>query len=279
MSHTFNHTTILSGVYSITCLNTLKVYIGSAVDIKRRWNWHKTALRRSQHHSILLQRAWHKYGEHEFVFLVLELCPPQNVVTREQAWLDALAPYNPQRGYNIAKDANAPSKGRKHTAEHKAKIGVASLGRHRTEEEKAKISAAHKGRKHTAAARANMSAAQVGKTHTAEHKAKIGAASREAWQKPEYREKLMKRLQNPSPDTRAKISAALTGRACTPEAKAKIAAKNSLAYVVTAPDGTEITVQNLTQFCRDHGLSPANLGATSRGLRNHHKGWKCRKIE
>lgn len=278
MSHASNSTP-QSGVYAIVCSANGKQYIGSAVNIKRRWRWHRTALRGNRHHSILLQRAWNKYGEHSFEFTVLEYCAPDVVVSREQQWLDSRTPYDPTLGYNIAAHADAPTRGRRLSAEHRAKIGVKSTGRHRTDADKAKISAAHKGRRHTPESRANMSAAHKGKTLPAEQRAKIGDASRRNWENPEYREAVSSKRRNISQETRGKLSAALTGRPCAPETRTKIAEKNSRAFVVTAPNGQEFEIKNLTEFCREHNLSAGSLSATGRGRRRHHKGWTCRRMD
>lgn len=58
------------GVYSITCVNNRKVYIGQAVNIRRRWHSHKWYLRKGNHRNSHIQRAWNKYGESAFVFKV-----------------------------------------------------------------------------------------------------------------------------------------------------------------------------------------------------------------
>ncbi len=61
-----------SGVYQIRCVPTGKIYIGSAVDLKARWDGHRRRLRRGVHHNAHLQYAWDKYGEASFEFSVLE---------------------------------------------------------------------------------------------------------------------------------------------------------------------------------------------------------------
>jgi group I intron endonuclease len=47
-------------------------------------------------------------------------------------------------------------------------------------------------------------------------------------------------------------------------------------YVVTQPDGKEVTVRNLTKFCRSHGLSPSGLSHVAFGRASQYKGWLCR---
>ncbi|WP_417063869.1 GIY-YIG nuclease family protein [Kamptonema animale] len=47
----------LSGIYLIQNTLDSKVYVGSSIDIERRWCDHKNLLSRSKHHSKHLQNA------------------------------------------------------------------------------------------------------------------------------------------------------------------------------------------------------------------------------
>src|SRR5229473_6154293 len=59
-----------SGIYKITCTANKRIYIGSAVNLRKRKNEHWNAFKRNQHHNRHLQRAWDKYGEQAFTFEV-----------------------------------------------------------------------------------------------------------------------------------------------------------------------------------------------------------------
>ena len=64
--------TIISGVYLIiNCLDG-KLYVGSAANILSRIGWHKRYLMLGKHHSVLLQRAYDKYGPNAFQFAIVE---------------------------------------------------------------------------------------------------------------------------------------------------------------------------------------------------------------
>jgi group I intron endonuclease len=89
-----------SSIYKITNLINDKCYIGSAIDPKTRFYVHKSHLRKNKHHSILLQRAWNKYGENSFIFEVIEECPADDLIIREQYYIDTIEPV-----YNIARIA------------------------------------------------------------------------------------------------------------------------------------------------------------------------------
>lgn len=62
----------VTGIYSITQISSGKRYIGSSVNIKRRWASHRSSLRRNLNDNIHLQNAWNKYGEKDFLFEILE---------------------------------------------------------------------------------------------------------------------------------------------------------------------------------------------------------------
>ena len=104
-----------SGIYNIVCVPTGKIYIGSAVNLRRRRHEHWTALRCNKHSNRYLQRAWDKYGETAFSFEVVELILSAFLLDREQYWLDKLKPYR-SKGFNISATSNSPM-GVKHTDE------------------------------------------------------------------------------------------------------------------------------------------------------------------
>lgn len=62
-------------------------YIGSAVNIRKRWNTHRMQLRLGTHHCIPLQRAWKKHGS-ALSFRVLLICEREDVRFFEQRALD-----------------------------------------------------------------------------------------------------------------------------------------------------------------------------------------------
>jgi len=213
----------VSAIYSIS-LDDGRCYVGSAVDYKCRWRVHLHSLRKGNHHSMKLQRAWNKYGEGRFKFSVIEECEVTALIDREQFWIDCLKPF-----FNIAKIAGS-SLGVRHTEETKKKLSkiasVAQLGRKHSDEERAKRSAALKGRKPSPQCIAATIAACKGRKLTPEHKAKICAASR-----------MM------SDETRRKISAAGIGRIQSEETKAK-RAKSQLGRTMSAETRAKISAAN-----------------------------------
>lgn len=68
--------------------------MGSSVNIEGRWRHHLWRLGRRDHHSVVLQRAWDKYGEGSFKFSILHECDIEDILTIEQAEIDRKSEYN-----------------------------------------------------------------------------------------------------------------------------------------------------------------------------------------
>jgi len=105
-----------SGIYKIINKSDGKFYIGSAVDINKRWANHLTALRCHRHHNEYLQHVWDKSGGNCFEFVIVEYCEVFELIDREQYYIDSLMP-----NYNIAPIAGS-SFGRKCSLETRKKI-------------------------------------------------------------------------------------------------------------------------------------------------------------
>jgi len=124
------------GVYAIRRIGAPenRCYVGSSVGMDCRWKGHAKDLRAGRHHSFLFQRAWDKYGESAFEFVVLEMCDRADIDAREQAWIDKILP-----AYNVARFVKSPMKGRRASAETIARQSAAQKGRPkppRTEDQK-----------------------------------------------------------------------------------------------------------------------------------------------
>lgn len=98
----------MQGIYLIKCTQEDKVYIGSSVDIQKRWGEHRTKLNKERHHNKELQIAWDAYGDESFVFDVLE--ETEELILSEQKYLDTYkeflynsshSAHNPQRNPEI----------------------------------------------------------------------------------------------------------------------------------------------------------------------------------
>ena len=134
---------IKTGIYKIKNLINNKVYIGSAVNIDRRWSLHQYHLSKNIHHSKKLQNSVNKNGIDNFIFEIIEECESGILIEREQYWIDFLNSYN--NGYNSTPKAGS-TLGRKHSEKTKHLIGSKSKGRKHSEKTKNKISKINKGR-------------------------------------------------------------------------------------------------------------------------------------
>lgn len=96
-----------SGIYRIICEVNNRCYVGSTVDLYRRFVQHCVRLRGDFHHSKRLQRAWNKYGADKFAFEVIEFITDSRDVLfeREAFWINELHAF--KHGYNSADAADA----------------------------------------------------------------------------------------------------------------------------------------------------------------------------
>lgn len=201
----------VSGVYAICHRDSNSRYIGSSVDIARRWRDHRKFLEKKSHHSPHLQHAWDKYGEDSFYLCVLIRCEPFELQRYEQAFIDQC-----ESRYNCALVAGT-KRGVKHTAEARRKMSEARSGEIRgplSPEHRNNISIAHKGRVISDEWRKKISKANTGKPSrnkgiplSPETRAKLSVAHKGA-KVPEER--------------RIRISRTLTGRKFTEEHCKKI---------------------------------------------------------
>lgn len=89
-----------SGIYKILNTSTGKCYIGSAINIGNRLKAHKKKLKANNHPNKHLQSAYNLVGLEAFNFLVLEVCTFENLLEREQYWIEWALCYKPEYGYN-----------------------------------------------------------------------------------------------------------------------------------------------------------------------------------
>lgn len=108
-----------SGIYRIQ-IGPRTFYWGQAQNLHRRASTHRNSLARSAHANPQLQAAFDKHGADAFRFGVVLLCAQDNLDWYEQRLLDAFA--GDPLCANIAKCAEAPMRGRKHTDESRRKM-------------------------------------------------------------------------------------------------------------------------------------------------------------
>lgn len=229
-----------SGIYIIKNVKNGMFYLGQAQNLRRRRNEHFNKLQLNKHGNCHLQRAWNKYGEKAFEFIVLEYIPIEKLDEREIYFVALYRERN--MCYNMQDGGHTP-RGRIITDETRRKIGEGH--KNPSEETRRKMSEAAKNR-------------------SIDHRQKISEAN--------------KNRPPVSEETKRKISEA--GKRRQPpseETRRKLGDVHKKHYIVTNPDGIEFDVVGLRQFCIKNNLSNSDMSAVAKGKYSHHKGWKCRK--
>lgn len=152
-----------AGVYCWTHLESGKKYVGSSIDLYRRFMQYyniKYITRAAK--SSLICRALLKYGYSSFRLEILEYCDPSSIIEREQYYIDLLKPE-----YNILQVAGSLF-GYKHTSESLEKMREIALNR--SDETKSKLREAALGKtyNHTEETKIKLRDAILGKKHSEE---------------------------------------------------------------------------------------------------------------
>ncbi len=119
----------ISGIYIVKNIINGKRYVGSAINIQKRFCEHQHDLIHNNHDNDYLQKAWNKYGKDNFEFSILEkIKNPSLLIEREQHYLDSLQTFDDRYGYNIRKHAES-NLGLHHSKETIEKIRKALKGK------------------------------------------------------------------------------------------------------------------------------------------------------
>lgn len=201
------------GIYSISHLDSGRMYIGSSNNVKNRLRKHKESLLRGRHHSKYMQRVFDKYGEDAFKVKVEVICDLQNLKMYEQLFIDGLCPV-----FNGSKSANSPvHRGQKLPKEWRDKAAQAVRNRYangfkvihppRSEDYRTLVSVQVQKRWQDPDYKA-MNAAAIKASMNEEECAARAERSKKLWQDPDYREKAI---------AARKGKAYNKGYKCTPE--------------------------------------------------------------
>lgn len=265
------------GLYKI--INTVNGhwYVGSTNScVFKRFLTHRLLLRKNKHPNPHLQNAYNKYGESNFVFLVIETSTDKKFTDKEQEII------NKHLGklycYNISKDTLAPMSGRKHTKETLEKMSVASKKRSKEIGECTRLR-------------------QLGTKHRPEtiEKMKTSAKNRddsnriEVLKSKEVREKISKSLsgRKMSPERYEKILVILKSeeyRKKMSQVKKGIPASNKMKHnaslsrlgkqITFIKDGFPEIALSIRNFCEKYGLDRHEIRKVLREEIEEYKGWR-----
>lgn len=165
------------GVYRIIDEKTGRFYIGSSVNVSKRWLQHRYRLGRGTHQNPILQSIWRVSPDRLRIETIASCGHDKAEILRaEQIELDAAGVGSNRLCMNVLPVAGS------------------HLGRKRSAETCAALAAANLGKRHTEAAKERMRAAKIGRPLSDEHRRKLGDAARgkklppRAWKpRPEYR--------------------------------------------------------------------------------------------
>lgn len=198
-----------SGVYAIVDTTDGRTYIGSSVDIPRRFRQHKRMLNLGKHANAHLNRAWAAHSPEAFYFKILLFCAPDQVLTYEQRAIEAFDAV--VRGFNQLPVAGSTA-GRKHTEAARAKMSEAHIGRITTERARENMRRGQANRPPPSEeTRARRRAAMLGRTFSEETLRKMSEA---------HKGRIL------TPEQKARQIAAQTGKKRTSETRQKIAEKH-----------------------------------------------------
>jgi len=211
-----------AGIYKLTCVHNGKIYIGKAINIRKRLSHHKRSPNYSECKTYL-KNAILKYGWESFNIEILEIYPNfdklvnnSQLLKKESEYIKLFESNNPNIGYNIC-TYSSDCTGLKlrprgpRSEETKEKLRQANLGKSPSKETREKLSKAGKGR-----------------ILSAEHKEKLRISAIKRGISKETREKM--RATNTgkplSEEHKAALSKARMGRIFSEETKEKIRQSN-----------------------------------------------------
>lgn len=271
----------LPGVYRIVCLPTGKFYIGSALDLRARWDHHRQSLRRGDHRNQHLQNAWNKYGETSFEFSIVELAIESNLLQVEQIWIDRTHCADRTIGFNIYPVAGSPGNVNAQVWEgfidpQGNEVIITNLHNFCRQHELDFPSM------HRLATGKSKLKSYKGWTHKNSPRQREFVKTYDGFIAPDgHRIRTIKNLaafcrENGLDNTHMVAVAKgriYSHRGWTYNNKRNKSESHKTYTNFINPDGQRVVIINLAAFCREHGLDPVHMHELKNGRRKSHKGW------
>lgn len=181
------------GIYTITCTANGRVYVGQAVNFRKRWSFHRWRLSKGEHDNAHLQNAWKKYGPEAFVFAIavdLRAYPKEHLFDALNEHERAVLSATPN-AFNLTEAAIGTHR---FSAETRAKLSADRKARWADPEYRARVQSSMLSKaqdaefqeRRGAAIKAGKSAIKAGKS-TPERRSKAGAESAARWADPAFK--------------------------------------------------------------------------------------------
>jgi group I intron endonuclease len=274
-----------SGVYRIICVPTGKFYIGSAVDLAKRWDQHRRALRRGKHANRYLQKDWIRYGEGSFEFSVLEYVSPADLLRAEQAWMDRTGCADRPTGFNISHVAGSPG-----PKDAQVWEGFVDPGGNEITITNLHAFCRQHGFDYPSMFRLAAGGSKLksykGWTHRNSRRQREYVKTYEGFIDPEGR--VVGPITNLAAFCRERgldkthMVAVAHGRICSHRGWTHADGRRKYSPLLTHigfvnPEGQRVIITNLQKFCREHGLHPVRMRGLKSGQRKSYRGWTWRR--
>ena len=142
----------IGGIYKIENIVDHKVYIGQTNNLEKRKTQHFSHLRHNKHFNSYLQRSFNKYGEHNFLFTILQTCQNREEMNYFETywWNYYIGKIGKENVFNLAHTGNAKNTSeetrRKNSIAHLGKVPH-NKGKHPSPETIEKLRISHLGQK------------------------------------------------------------------------------------------------------------------------------------
>lgn len=143
----YNNLKRKSGIYIIKNTINKKVYVGSAVNMYNRIYEHLRTLKHNEHKNKYLQNHYNKYSN-SFYFESLCFCNKEDLIIKEQFYIDLYQSFVRSKGFNINEIANSMF-GFKHSENTKLNWSKKRKGVLFSDEAKKNMSLSKRGSKHS----------------------------------------------------------------------------------------------------------------------------------
>ncbi len=269
-----------SGVYQIRCKRNGKIYVGSALNLRARWDSHRRDLRRGSHCNPYMQNAWKLYGEMNFELLVLEYVDAARLLEAEQRWIEQTGCTDSRVGFNVKLQATSAGQGiarawtgfRDPSGRPVVIVGLSDFcGRHGLD---------YRSMHRLAMGRSKLKSYR-GWTHTNSVRRRDYVKTYEGFIDPDG--KLAAPIRNLAEFCRGRglenshMLAVANGRIVSHRGWTHVRGRKRLPPLehkgFIAPGGAVVRITNLRAFCRACDLCVVHMHELKSGKRLSHKGW------